>query len=560
MFAGLLLLATLLLGACAKDIPVYVAPAERPVAPVDQPWVQGHFLTLAYHDVEDEDPDQGFLSVRTDRLVDQLNWLRENGYQAVSVDQILAARQPGGKPLPERAVLLTFDDGYRSFLTRVLPILGAYGWPAVLAPVGTWMDTPADRKVDFGGNMQPRDRFLDWNDVREISRSGLVEIAAHTDASHYGALANPQGNTEPAAAVRKYDARNGRYENEAGFEQRMGRDVAAISERSAAPPARRRASVWPYGAEGGTTLRIAGEQGYQMALTLEDGPSRVARLMSTPRMLLANDPTIRHFANSVASIETVPAMRFAHVDLDYIYDPDPAQTDRNLGELVQRIVDMQINTVFLQAYADPQADGLVRSVYFPNRWLPMRADLFNRVARQLHNRADVFVYAWMPVLALTWTRRSPAWSAGIRSGPRPRPRRIPTCTAACRRSIRSRASASATCTKTWRAMPSSTASCSTMTRCWATSRTPARRRWPRTRRPARPAASPRCAPIPRRCSAGPATRAATWSISPPNWPSARAVRGPRIKTARNLYAEPLLNPASEAWFAQNPDDFLDAYD
>ena len=41
---------------------------------------------------------------------------------------------------------------------------------------------------------------------------------------------------------------------------------------------------------------------------------------------------------------------------------------------------------------------------------------------------------------------------------------------------------------------------------------------------------------------------------------ARAVRGPRIKTARNLYAEPLLNPASEAWFAQNPDDFLDAYD
>ena len=137
-----------------------------------------------------------------------------------------------------------------------------------------------------------------------------------------------------------------------------------------------------------------------MALTLEDGPSRVARLMSTPRMLLANDPTIRHFANSVASIETVPAMRFAHVDLDYIYDPDPAQTDRNLGELVQRIVDMQINTVFLQAYADPQADGLVRSVYFPNRWLPMRADLFNRVAWQLHNRADVFVYAWMPVLAL----------------------------------------------------------------------------------------------------------------------------------------------------------------
>nr|WP_235490401.1 poly-beta-1,6-N-acetyl-D-glucosamine N-deacetylase PgaB [Achromobacter sp. DMS1] len=40
----------------------------------------------------------------------------------------------------------------------------------------------------------------------------------------------------------------------------------------------------------------------------------------------------------------------------------------------------------------------------------------------------------------------------------------------------------------------------------------------------------------------------------------RAVRGPQIKTARNIYAAPILNPESEAWFAQNLDDFLDAYD
>ena len=157
--------------------------------------------------------------------------------------------------------------------------------------------------------------------------------------------------------------------------------------------------VWPYGAEGGTTLRITAEHGYQLALTLEDGAGRLDRLMSTPRLLLASDPALKSFANSVVGMEATPFMRVAHVDLDYVYDPDPAQTDRNLGELVQRILDMQINTVFLQAYSDPSGDGLVRSVYFPNRWLPMRADLFNRAAWQLHNRANVMVYAWMPVLA-----------------------------------------------------------------------------------------------------------------------------------------------------------------
>ena len=38
----------------------------------------------------------------------------------------------------------------------------------------------------------------------------------------------------------------------------------------------------------------------------------------------------------------------------------------------------------------------------------------------------------------------------------------------------------------------------------------------------------------------------------------RAIRGPYVRTARNIYAEPILNPESEAWFAQNLDDFLKA--
>ena len=92
-------------------------------------------------------------------------------------------------------------------------------------------------------------------------------------------------------------------------------------------------------------------------------------------------------------------MRVAHVDLDYVYDPDPARTDANLGKLVQRIADLGINTVFLQAFADPKGDGNIHELYFPNRHLPMRADLFNRVAWQLRSRGGVAVYAWMPVLA-----------------------------------------------------------------------------------------------------------------------------------------------------------------
>ena len=44
-------------------------------------------------------------------------------------------------------------------------------------------------------------------------------------------------------------------------------------------------------------------------------------------------------------------------------------------------------------------DGVAEALYFPKRHLPMRADLFNRVAWQLMARAGVKVFAWMPVLA-----------------------------------------------------------------------------------------------------------------------------------------------------------------
>ncbi|MCV5942337.1 poly-beta-1,6-N-acetyl-D-glucosamine N-deacetylase, partial [Escherichia coli] len=79
-------------------------------------------------------------------------------------------------------------------------------------------------------------------------------------------------------------------------------------------------------------------------------------------------------------------MRVMHVDLDYVYDKDPAQQKRNIDKLIQRVYDMRISHVFLQAYADPKGDGNIRELYFPNRWLPMRADLFNYISWQLQTR------------------------------------------------------------------------------------------------------------------------------------------------------------------------------
>lgn len=555
----ILLLGALLVSACAQQAPAFAPPSERPLAASEKPWPKNHVLGIAYHDVEDRDPDQAVVAVRTERMIEQLAWLRENGYKPVTVDQIMAARK-GGPELPAKAILLSFDDGYASFYTRVLPVLRAYNWHALLAPVGVWIDTPLNQPVDFAGAPRARSDFLTWDQIREISQSGLVEIAAHTDANHKGILANPQGNLQPAAATRRYDPLTKRYESEAEFQARIRTDVNNISEKIRKVTGKKpRVWVWPYGAADGTSLTVVGEEGYEMALTLDDGLDALDNLMSSPRFLVASDPDGEVFSNSIVDVQSDFVMRVVHVDLDNVYDPDPAQQDINLGKLVQRMADMGANTVFLQAFADPQGDGLVHSLYFPNRHLPVRADIFDRVAWQLRTRANVKVFAWMPVLSFGLDAKLPRvtrWDpkTGTTSVDPDQYQRLSPFDPEVRRIIGDIYEDVARLTSVDGILYHDDAILSDFEdagpealKAYVAHGLPgsiaalrddpaALQRWTRFK--------------------------SRYLIDFTNELTAkvRAIRGPQVLTARNIFAEPMLNPGSETWYAQNLDDFLQTYD
>ncbi|WP_040071994.1 poly-beta-1,6-N-acetyl-D-glucosamine N-deacetylase PgaB [Pseudomonas batumici] len=555
----ILLLGALLVSACAQKPMLFVEPAQRPV-PINQaPWPKNQVLALTYHDIADSDPDQAVVGVRTERLIQQLAWLRENNYRPVSVDQILAARK-GGPELPPKAVLLTFDDGYSSFYTRVMPVLRSYQWPAVLAPVGVWIDTPADKPVDFAGQLRPRSEFLTWAQIKEVAASGLVEIAAHTNAGHHGMVANPQGSLQPAATTRGYDMATGRYESEADFRNRLQEDVTAISTKiRAATGYSPRVWIWPYGAADGTALSVIADQGYTMALTLEDGLVRPDQLMNSPRFLVAADPDGASFASNIVAVQTVTPLRVMHIDLDDVYDPDPARQEINLGKMIQRVVDMGANSVFLQAFADPEGDGLARSLYFPNRHLPVRADLFDRAAWQLRTRAHVKVFAWMPVLAFALDEKLPRvtrWdpASGQTSIDPKQYKRLSPFDPNVRRIIGEIYEDVARLSSVDGILYHDDALLSDFEDAGPQAlRTYAANGLPGSMSALR---------------ADPATLQ-RWSRFKSRYlvdftdeltAKVRAIRGPQIQTARNLFAEPVIDPQSEAWFAQNLDDFLASYD
>ena len=112
------------------------------------------FAVLAYHDVVDSSSALTYDAITLRNLAVQLDWLRQNGYRVVSVDDVVAAQQ-GQRPLPPKAVLLTFDDGYRSFYTHVYPLLRAFDYPAVLSVVGSFLDVPPGHRSVTGRAWSP---------------------------------------------------------------------------------------------------------------------------------------------------------------------------------------------------------------------------------------------------------------------------------------------------------------------------------------------------------------------------------------------------------------------
>jgi peptidoglycan/xylan/chitin deacetylase (PgdA/CDA1 family) len=100
--------------------------------------------TLAYHRVDNPEARPGFdpalLSASPADFEQQMKFLAEH-YHVVSIGTVLEACR-GGPPLPPRAVLITFDDGYRDFAEQAWPILRSYGLPVTLFVATGYPDHP----------------------------------------------------------------------------------------------------------------------------------------------------------------------------------------------------------------------------------------------------------------------------------------------------------------------------------------------------------------------------------------------------------------------------------
>jgi biofilm PGA synthesis lipoprotein PgaB len=326
--------------------------------------------------------------------------LKGTGWTAVSLDDLAAAAR-GVRPLPDQAILITFDDGYKSLYTRVFPLLKVYRFPIVSALVGSWMEGEAGGTVSYGGDRRvPRNNFISWTEAREMQASGLVEFASHSYALHKGVQANPQGSMTPAAVTWTYDPATRHYEDDRQYAARIRADLVRSRSQLAANLGRApRAMVWPYGRYTGPSLEVAKRLGFSFSLTLEAEAAYTSDLFAIHRYFPTRNPPLGEIADNLRFDAPQPrTRRIACLRLDAMAALGPGAQDEALGQLIEDVRKLGANTVMIHAYAALSSPGApLGDVFFPTALRPLKADLLSRVSWQLRGRAGVEVYTHLPV-------------------------------------------------------------------------------------------------------------------------------------------------------------------
>ena len=161
-----LILALVLLCGCAAK-PVETSAPETTVPETTAPQVQRELYVLMYHSVAPDGTECNAWTITESTFRDHMQYIADRGYTVVAPSDLVS-----GEPLPEKAVMITFDDGYADNFTAALPILADFGYKGVVALITSCMETS-------DGNF-----WMDWEMCREAAQSGVLELGVHTHATH----------------------------------------------------------------------------------------------------------------------------------------------------------------------------------------------------------------------------------------------------------------------------------------------------------------------------------------------------------------------------------------
>lgn len=237
--------------------------ASLDAAPMPEEAYTASVPILMYHNLAAE--ADGDMTMSAARFEEQIRTLAEHGYTAVSFAELQAYVYAGAE-LPEKPVMITFDDGYLSNYELAYPILEKYGMQATIFVIG--VSVGKDVYKDTGNAMTPH---FSYEQAAEMVQSGLISVQSHTYDMHQWAP------FETGEAVRETILPL-EGETEAAYVEALTADFArSRQELEAATGEAVDVLAYPSGAYSTLTQATLRELGVRVTLSTNPGVNTVVR-------------------------------------------------------------------------------------------------------------------------------------------------------------------------------------------------------------------------------------------------------------------------------------------
>ena len=208
-------------------------------------------VIIMYHQISENSNLWGDYVIPTSLLKSDFEYLRENNFSPVKIKDVIDYLS-GKKDLPEKPVVITFDDGQRSFLTKVVPLLEEYNYPAVINIVGSLIDLYTEN-----GETDDRYAYLNWNDIKILSENPLVEIGHHSYNFH--SLGSRRGMGKIYG------------ESDTTYIEIMKTDIEKLNEKLLSNTGQTPYILaYPYGIKNNTLSELVKSEGFHITLTCRE--------------------------------------------------------------------------------------------------------------------------------------------------------------------------------------------------------------------------------------------------------------------------------------------------
>lgn len=212
---------------------------------------------IMYHQISENRSLWGSYVIPKEKLRADFQYMKDNGFNPISLKTVSDFVSGKTRTLPKNAVVITFDDGERSFLTKALPLLKEFNYPAVVSIVGSLADI-----YTKSGDTNDAYAYLNWDDIKALSNEPLVEIGNHSYNMH---------SLGPRRGMGKIYG-----EGDEAYKKIIAEDFSllhsAFSKNALKKPT---ILAYPYGIRNNALFEYAKSEGYTVTLTCSEKVNKI---------------------------------------------------------------------------------------------------------------------------------------------------------------------------------------------------------------------------------------------------------------------------------------------